>query len=82
MGYQDFLFHLQDSVGFKQMMLGLYKAPAFSILIALVGCFQGFQVAATADSVGKKTTQSAVQAIFLIIIADAIFSIVFSWRGI
>ena len=32
--------------------------------------------------VGKKTTQSAVQAIFLIIIADAIFSIVFSWRGI
>ncbi|WP_306686800.1 ABC transporter permease [Candidatus Coxiella mudrowiae] len=35
-----------------------------------------------ADSVGQKTTQSAVQSIFLIIIADAIFSVIFSWRGI
>lgn len=59
-GYQDFLSHLQDSVGFKQMMLGLYKAPAFAALIALVGCFQGFQVEHSADSVGRQTTRSVV----------------------
>lgn len=81
-GYQDFLSHLQDSVGFKQMMLGLYKAPAFSILIALVGCFQGFQVGHSADSVGAQTTRSVVQALSLIIVADAIYSVIYSWQGL
>ena len=77
-GYSDFMTRLQDSVGLKQMMLGLYKAPAFALLIALVGCYQGFRVEANADSVGSQTTKSVVQALFLIIIADAIFSVVYS----
>jgi len=77
-GYHDFLVRLQESVGIKQMMLGLYKAPAFSILIALVGCFQGFQVGNSADSLGHQTTKSVVQSLFLIIIADAIYSIIYS----
>jgi phospholipid/cholesterol/gamma-HCH transport system permease protein len=77
-GYHDFLIRLQESVGLKQMMLGLYKSPAFSILIALVGCFQGFQVGNSADSVGHQTTKSVVQALFLIIITDAIYSIIYS----
>jgi phospholipid/cholesterol/gamma-HCH transport system permease protein len=78
-GYYDFLHRLQDSVGLKQLMLGLYKAPAFAVLIALVGCFQGFQVGTSADSVGAQTTKSVVQALFLIIIADATYSIIYSW---
>ena len=78
-GYLDFLTRLQDSVGMKQMMLGLYKAPAFAVLIALVGCFQGFRVESSADSVGSQTTKSVVQALFLIIIADAFFSVAYSW---
>lgn len=77
-GYHDFLMRLKDSVGLKQMMLGLYKAPAFSILIALVGCYQGFNVGNSADSVGHQTTKSVVQALFLIIITDAIYSIIYS----
>ena len=78
-GYIDFLTRLQDSVGAKQMLLGLYKAPVFAILIALVGCFQGFNVAANASSIGSQTTKSVVQALFLIIIADAAYSIIYSW---
>lgn len=81
-GYYDFLSRLQESVGLKQLRLGLYKAPAFAILIALVGCFQGFRVQANADSVGSQTTKSVVQALFLIIITDAIYSIIYSWKGI
>ncbi len=81
-GYTDFLTRLQESVGLKQMMLGLYKAPVFSILIALVGCFQGFRVQANADSVGKQTTKSVVQALFLIIIADAAYSIIYGWLDV
>lgn len=81
-GYVDFLSRVQDTVGLKQLRLGMYKAPAFAILIALVGCFQGFRVEANADSVGKQTTKSVVQALFLIIITDAIYSIIYSWKGL
>ena len=81
-GYYDFITRIQDSVGLKQLMLGLYKAPAFAILIALVGCFQGFRVEMNADSVGTQTTKSVVQALFLIIITDAIYSIIYSWKGL
>lgn len=78
-GFDDFLMRLKDSVGLSQLMLGLYKAPAFAILIALVGCFQGFRVESSASSLGSQTTKSVVQSLFLIIIADALFSIIYSW---
>lgn len=78
-GYIDFLTRLNDTVGAKQMLLGLYKAPTFAILIALVGCFQGFNVQASSSSIGSQTTKSVVQALFLIIIADAAYSVIYSW---
>ncbi|ASQ45141.1 ABC transporter permease [Legionella clemsonensis] len=78
--YSDFMLRLKDSVGLDQLMLGLYKAPAFALLISLVGCFQGFRV--EADTIGSQTTKSVVQALFLIIIADAIYSIIYSWLNL
>lgn len=81
-GFMDFLARLKDSVGLQQFMLGLYKAPAFALIIALVGCFQGFRVQPNADSIGSQTTKSVVQALFLIIVADAAYSIIYSWMGI
>lgn len=81
-GYLDFLSRLKDSVGLKQLLLGLYKAPVFAIIITLVGCFQGFAVQANSDSIGTQTTKSVVQALFLIIIADAAFSVLYSWLGV
>ena len=80
--YFDFLNRLQESVGLKQMMLGLYKAPVFALIISLVGCFQGFEVQSSADNIGSQTTKSVVQALFLIIMADAAFSIIYSWMGL
>ncbi|KTD10858.1 ABC transporter permease [Legionella gratiana] len=75
----DFLQRLKDTVGLSQLNLGLYKAPAFALLIALVGCFQGFKVeAGTEKNIGSQTTKSVVQALFLIIIADAIYSVIYS----
>jgi phospholipid/cholesterol/gamma-HCH transport system permease protein len=81
-GYYDFLTRFAKVIEVKTYLIGLSKAPVFAVLIATVGCFQGFQVAMSADSVGRQTTKSVVQAIFLIIIADALFSIVFSIQGI
>ena len=58
----------------SSFLTGIVKAPVFAAIIALVGCFQGFQVGGSADSVGRQTTLSVVQAIFLVILADALFS--------
>ena len=50
----------------------------FAVVIAIVGCFQGFRTQGGADSVGRQTTRSVVQSIFLVIVADALFSVAFS----
>jgi phospholipid/cholesterol/gamma-HCH transport system permease protein len=80
--YADFMDRLKDAVDLSALMVGIGKAPIFAAIIALVGCFQGFQAGNGADSVGDQTTISVVQAIFLIIVADALFSVVFSWLHI
>lgn len=80
--FHAFLERFEASVALKHYVLGIIKAPVFAIIIAAVGTFQGFQVGASAESVGWKTTKAAVQAIFLIIIADAVFSIVYSWLNL
>ena len=58
--------------------IGLIKSPAFGVIIALIGCYEGFQVERSAESVGRLTTLSVVEAIFLVIMTDAGFSIFFS----
>lgn len=80
--YADFMDRFADAVSLSTFMVGIGKAPVFAAIIAMVGCFQGFQVGNGADSVGRQTTISVVQAIFLIIVADALFSVVFNWLDI
>lgn len=77
-GIHDFLTRFQHQVTINSLLIGLGKAPVFALLIASIGCFQGMQVSGGAESVGERTTKSVVQAIFMIIVADAIFSVIFS----
>ena len=79
--FNDFAVRFRQVVEMSSFWLGLVKAPVFALAIALVGCFQGFQVKFGADSVGRQTTKAAVQAIFLIIIIDAAFSVLYSMYG-
>lgn len=81
-GFLEFLRRFQRAISLQQYFLGLVKAPFFAIIITLVGCYQGFQVHSSAQSVGEQTTRSVVQAIFLIIIADGTFSIIYSLLGL
>jgi len=62
--------------------VGMVKAPVFGFLIALVGTYQGLNVPGSAESVGRQTTVAVVQSIFLVILADAVFSIVFAQAGL
>ena len=80
--YSDFIDRFGDAISLSAFMVGIGKAPVFAAIIAMVGCFQGFQVSTGSESVGRQTTVSVVQAIFLIIVADAIFSVVFNWLDI
>lgn len=81
-GFVGFMERFREAVALKQYVLGLIKAPIFACIIAGVGCFRGFQVGSSAESVGDQTTRAAVQSIFLIIIADAFFSVIYSWMGL
>ncbi len=80
--FEDFLTRFNDVIELKTYVIGLAKTPFFAMIIACVGCYQGFQVYGSANSVGEHTTRSVVQAIFLIIAADALFSILLSWYKI
>jgi ABC-type transport system involved in resistance to organic solvents, permease component len=77
--FAAFVDRLGDAVSLSSYLIGLGKAPVFAAIIALVGCYQGFQVTGSAESVGRQTTIAVVQGIFLVIVADSLFSIVFSW---
>ena len=76
--FVEFLDRFVKAVSPTAFMIGIGKAPVFAVIIAMVGCFQGFRTKGGADSVGRQTTRSVVQSIFLVIVADALFSIAFS----
>jgi phospholipid/cholesterol/gamma-HCH transport system permease protein len=78
--FPAFMRQLHDALTFSpwSFWLGLLKAPFFAIIISLVGCFEGLRVERDAASVGRLTTRSVVESVFLVIVVDAGFSILFS----
>jgi len=78
----QFMVRLAEAAEFRHFVVGLVKAPAFAFLIGVVGCYEGLRVSGGAESVGQMTTRSVVLSIFLVIIADAVFSIMFAAMGI
>ena len=72
----QFVERLGEQIGPAQYFIGIAKAPVFAYLIALVGCRNGFNVRGSAASLGRLTTRSVVESIFLVIVLDAAFSIV------
>jgi phospholipid/cholesterol/gamma-HCH transport system permease protein len=77
-GYAEFLDRFVKAVGPTDFLIGLIKAPVFAAIIATVGCYQGFATRGGAESVGRQTTRAVVQSTFLVIVADGLFSVVFS----
>jgi len=81
-GFNAFAMRLEEAISLTIFMIGIGKAPVFAVIIAVVGCYQGFKVQGSAASVGRHTTISVVQSIFLVIVVDALFSILFSVLGV
>ncbi len=76
-----FVQRLREVVPLTDLWIGLIKAPVFGLIIGVAGCFQGLQVRGNAEEVGARTTAAVVQAIFLVIVLDAVFAVFFTWVG-
>jgi phospholipid/cholesterol/gamma-HCH transport system permease protein len=72
-----FVSRLHEMTDIRHFWVGMSKAPVFAFLIAAVGCLEGFKVEGSAESVGRHTTASVVQSIFLVIVFDALFAMFF-----
>ncbi len=80
--YAEFIDRLYTEVDVRHFLIGIAKAPIFGFIIAIIGCYRGFQVTGSTDSIGKFTTISVVNAIFWVIALNAIFSVLFTQIGI
>lgn len=77
-GFPEFIDRFGREMHGSTLLVGVGKSLVFAAVIALIGCFQGFRTRGSADSVGRQTTKSVVQSIFLVIVADALFSVAFN----
>lgn len=81
-GPYEYIAQLKQAVPLSALWVGFSKAPVFAFVIALVGCFEGLKVSGSAESVGIHTTQSVVKSLFIIIVLDAVFSVLFTYFDI
>jgi phospholipid/cholesterol/gamma-HCH transport system permease protein len=77
-----FVERLRASVPIDQFWIGMSKAPFFGLVVALIACRQGLLTGGSVQSLGHRTTTSVVQAIFAIIVLDALFAIFYMELGI
>ena len=66
----------------SDLFVGLFKAPVFAFFIAIIGCMHRLRVSGSAESVGRETTRAVVKAIFMVLVLDAFFSILFEKLGV
>ncbi|WP_038493974.1 MlaE family ABC transporter permease [Collimonas arenae] len=76
-----FLQQLPNAVPLPNYLIGLGKGAVFGGLIAMVACYFGLRIEPNTESLGHGTTTSVVTAITIVIVADAIFAIIFSGVG-
>jgi len=76
---QGYLLETRKAIDLFDVFSGVLKSFSFALIIAGVGCLRGFQVQGSADSVGNAATSAVVSGIFLILLADAIFTVIFQY---
>ena len=70
----QFATRLQQNISISTFFAGIIKAPFFAVIIAITGTWNGMLVDGSAESLGKHTTAAVVQAIFIVLFLDAVFS--------
>jgi phospholipid/cholesterol/gamma-HCH transport system permease protein len=72
-----FFARISEVVPAQHFWVGFSKAPAFALVLAIIGCKQGLSVGGDVGSLGRRVTSSVVQAIFMVILMDALFALWF-----
>jgi phospholipid/cholesterol/gamma-HCH transport system permease protein len=78
----QYLNRVSESIGPMTFWVGVLKAPVFAALIGLAGVYRGLQVRDSSRELGRLTTVAVVQSIFVVILADALFAVLFMEMGI
>ena len=78
----QYVERVHQAVRASDAFVGLVKAPVFAFVIAVVGCMHGLRARGSAESVGRETTRAVVKGIFLVIVLDALFSVLFERLGL
>jgi phospholipid/cholesterol/gamma-HCH transport system permease protein len=78
----QYVARVNEAISPTTFWVGMIKAPVFAVLIALAGCYRGMQVRGSARELGRLVTVAVVQAIFMVILADALFAVLFMEIGI
>jgi phospholipid/cholesterol/gamma-HCH transport system permease protein len=73
----QFIARIQEVVPQQHFWVGMLKSPFFGLVLALIGCRHGLETGSDVTSLGRRTTSSVVQAIFLVILMDALFAVWF-----
>lgn len=76
--YHFFWLYVREAVTPMTFWIGIIKAPFFGLVIGVIGCLEGMKVDGNPESVGRRTTKSVVQAIFLVILLNGAFSMLFT----
>ena len=60
----------------KDIVWGVIKSLTFAWVILAIACYQGLHVRGGADAVGRATTDSVVISIFMVVVIDAVYSLI------
>ncbi len=82
LSFEIFIQRIYEVLSLKHYLIGIFKGPFFAVIIAITGVFHGLKVSQDTESIGRETTQSVVNAIFFVIVCDALFSVIFTELGI
>lgn len=74
MSFSEFITRIYNYVEIRHFLLGMFKAPLFGLIIAIIGCYRGFQVKGSTSSIGMLTTKSVVDSILWLIVVNSIIS--------
>jgi phospholipid/cholesterol/gamma-HCH transport system permease protein len=73
----QYLNRVQESIASTTFWVGVIKAPVFAVLIAVSGTWCGLRVRGSSRDLGRLTTLAVVESIFFVILADALFAVLF-----
>jgi phospholipid/cholesterol/gamma-HCH transport system permease protein len=77
LGTIEYLRQTQNALALRHVLIGLGKSVVFGGIVALAGCYYGIRCGRSAAAVGEAATRAVVMGILFVVVADAVFTVVF-----